>query len=87
MKQITKTIIEQLLNPDSPTYFKEFIIKDFTNLESQLHHIKLMYGIELEVTLKPIEPLEQGRWLGKGIIEQVTSFADLVNKTNPTVNK
>lgn len=80
MEQITKTIIEQLLSTDSPTFFKEFLIKDFTNLEAQLNHIKLMYGVELEVTMKPIEPKEQGRWLGKGMVEQITTFADLANK-------
>lgn len=79
MKEITKIIIAELLDIDSPKYFKEFLIKDFTNLEAHLEHLRIMYGIELEITIKEPEKNE-GRWLGKGLVEEVRSFADLVNK-------
>lgn len=78
MELYTKVVMEQLLNADCPAFFKERLIKDITSLEGELQNIKILYGVDIEVKLKPIEK-PQGRWLGKGIVEQIHSYANTVN--------
>jgi hypothetical protein len=64
---------------DCPSFFKESLVSDFSKLEGHLEHIKIMYGVDLEVTAKPVEKPE-GRWLGRGIVEDMASIADLYKK-------
>lgn len=76
MEKLTKIFSDILLNMDCPSFFKEALVKDFSELEGQLNHIKLMYGVELEINVKPYEKPE-GRWLGVGVVEQMATIAEL----------
>lgn len=78
-KETQDLFIQLITDMETPTFFKEMLIKDFSELEGRLAHIKAMYGVEVDIKIKPVEKPE-GRWLGKGIVEELTSFADLVNK-------
>ena len=66
-------------NKDVPDFFRDLMLKDLTELEGQLNRFKMLYGLDIELEVKPIEP-ENGRWLGKGVVEQVSSLAEIWKK-------
>lgn len=77
--KLHKLFTEILFQMDCPSFFKESLVKDFSDLEGKLRHIEIMYGIRLKVESEEIEKPE-GRWLGQGIIEDMSSIADLYKK-------
>ena len=81
--KLSNILTEILLDMDCPSFFKQSLINDFSKLEGQLEHIKAMYGVDLEVTAKPVEKPE-GRWLGEGIVERMSTLADLYKKDDKT---
>jgi phage regulator Rha-like protein len=79
-KETQDLFIQMITDMETPSFFKEMLIKDFSDLEGRLAHIKVMYGVDIDIKIKPVEQ-PKGRWLGKGIVEELTSFTELVNKT------
>lgn len=54
---------------DSPVKSLQLAQK-LIELQGIEHYINLLYGVDLEIYVKPVEKRE-GRWLGRGIIDNL----------------
>lgn len=67
MKELKQFLDE--VSKESPMKLLQ-LAKQLLELEQIEHYLNLMYGIDLEIYVKPVEKRE-GRWLPKGVIDKL----------------
>lgn len=73
MKDLYNKIFQPIFMDMQVGWFKDVILRDCMELESQVNNFKLKYGLELEITVKIPEPVE-GRYYGKGIVDKLNNL-------------
>lgn len=74
MKDLYDKIFQPVFMDMQVGWFKEVLLKDCLQLESDINNFKLKYGIELSLKVDIPEPIE-GRVYGKGIVEKLSELS------------
>ncbi len=75
MKELYEKIFQPAFMDMTLGWFRDTLLKDCLELESNIHNFKIKYGVELELKVTIPEPVE-GRCYGKGIVEKLSNLAN-----------
>lgn len=74
LKEFTEEVVKPSMNSIKSMGNFGSLIERMIQLEAIENWINVMYGVELDIKVRPVER-KQGRFYGKGIIESLTNKA------------